>query len=115
MIKRLKPGKRLSQATIHGGVVYLAGQVADDTSLNVEGQAKEVLAKIDALLAEAGTDKTSILTATVWLPDMADFAAFNSIWDAWVPKDAAPARAAVEAKLATPAYKVEVAVIAAIL
>ena len=114
MIKRLKPGKRLSQATIHGGIVYLAGQVADDTSLNVVDQAKQVLGKIDALLAEAGTDKASILTATVWLPDMADFAAFNSIWDAWVPVDAAPARACVEAKLATPAYKVEVAVIAAI-
>ena len=115
MIKRLKPGKRMSQATIHGGIAYLAGQVADDTSLDVTGQSKQVLAKIDALLAEAGTDKSSILTATVWLPDMANFAAFNAIWDAWVPADATPARAAVEAKLATPDYKIEVAVIAAIL
>ena len=77
MIKRLKPGKRLSMATIHGGLVYLAGQVPDDLSVGVEAQASEVLAKIDALLSEAGTDKSSILSATVWLPNIADFAAFN--------------------------------------
>ncbi|MEH2480348.1 enamine deaminase RidA (YjgF/YER057c/UK114 family) [Nitrobacteraceae bacterium AZCC 2161] len=114
MIKRLVPGKRLSQATIHGNTVYLAGQVPDDYSGTVEAQAAQVLAKIDALLKEAGTDKSSILTATVWLPNMGDFARFNTVWDAWVPKDAAPARACVEARLADPSIKVEIAVIAAI-
>ncbi len=83
MIKRLKPGKRLSMATVHGGLVYLAGQVPDDLSVGVEAQAAEVLAKIDALLGEAGTDKSSILSATVWLPNIADFAAFNTVWDEW--------------------------------
>jgi enamine deaminase RidA (YjgF/YER057c/UK114 family) len=114
MIKRLGPGKRLSMATIHGGTVYLAGQVPDDLTLGVEGQAKQVLDKIDALLAEAGTDKSSILSATVWLPNMADFAAFNTVWDAWVPAGASPARACVEARLANPSMRVEIAVIAAI-
>ena len=114
MIKRLKPGKRLSMATIHGGLVYLAGQVPDDLSGGVEAQAKEVLAKIDALLHEAGTDKSSILNATVWLPNIADFADFNKVWDAWVPEGASPARACVEARLANPSIRVEIAAIAAI-
>jgi enamine deaminase RidA (YjgF/YER057c/UK114 family) len=114
MIKRLGVGKRLSMATIHGGVVYLAGQVPDDPSASVEVQASSVLAKIDALLAEAGTDKLSILSATVWLPNIADFATFNTVWDAWVPEGATPARACIEARLANPSYRVEIAVIAAI-
>jgi enamine deaminase RidA (YjgF/YER057c/UK114 family) len=114
MIKRLSPGKRLSMATIHGGVVYLAGQVPDDLSVGVEAQARQVLDKIDALLGEAGTDKSSILSATVWLPNIADFAAFNTVWDAWVPSDASPARACVEARLANPSIRVEIAAIAAI-
>jgi enamine deaminase RidA (YjgF/YER057c/UK114 family) len=115
MIKRLGPGKRLSMATIHGGLVYLAGQVPNDLSAGLEGQAAEVLAKIDALLKEAGTDKSKILSATVWLPNIADFAAFNTVWDAWVPADASPARACVEARLANPSIRVEIAAIAAIL
>jgi enamine deaminase RidA (YjgF/YER057c/UK114 family) len=114
MIKRLGLGKRLSMATIHGGVVYLAGQVPDNLSVGIEAQAAEVLAKIDALLKEAGTDKSSILSATVWLPNIAEFAAFNTVWDAWVPQGATPARACVEARLANPSIKVEIAVIAAI-
>jgi enamine deaminase RidA (YjgF/YER057c/UK114 family) len=114
MIKRLIPGKRLSMATIHGGLVYLAGQVPDDLTVGVEAQAKQVLDKIDALLAEAGTDKASILNATVWLPNIADFAAFNTVWDAWVPAGASPARACVEARLANPSIRVEIAAIAAI-
>ena len=114
MIKRLGPGKRLSMATIHGGVVYLAGQVPDDMSAGIEVQASQVLAKIDALLKEAGTDKSSILSATVWLPNIADFTAFNTVWDKWVPDGASPARACVEARLANPSYRVEIAVIAAI-
>ena len=115
MIKRLGEGKRLSTATIHGGLVYLAGQVADDLSVGVEAQATVVLGKIDALLTEAGTEKSSILTATVWLPNIADFAAFNTVWDAWVPAGASPARACVEARLANPAVRVEIAVIAAMM
>jgi enamine deaminase RidA (YjgF/YER057c/UK114 family) len=114
MIKRLKPGKRLSMATIHGGLVYLAGQVPDDLSGDVEAQARDVLAKIDVLLQEAGTDKSSILNATVWLPNIADFADFNKVWDAWVPEGASPARACVEARLANPKIRVEIAAIAAI-
>jgi enamine deaminase RidA (YjgF/YER057c/UK114 family) len=114
MIKRLGEGKRLSMATIHGGLAYLAGQVPDDLSVGLEAQAAQVLAKIDALLAQAGTDKSNILTATVWLPDIADFAAFNTVWDAWVPAGASPARACVEARLANPSIRVEIAAIAAI-
>ncbi|MEH2474777.1 enamine deaminase RidA (YjgF/YER057c/UK114 family) [Nitrobacteraceae bacterium AZCC 2161] len=114
MIKRLIPGRRLSMATIHGGLVYLAGQVPDDLTVGVEAQARQVLDKIDALLAAAGTDKASILTATVWLPNIADFAAFNTVWDAWVPAGASPARACVEARLANPSIRVEIAAIAAI-
>ena len=114
MIKRLIPGKRLSQATIHGNTVYLAGQVPDDYTGNVEAQTTQVLAKIDALLKDAGTAKTKMLSVTVWLPNMGDFAKFNTVWDAWVPADATPARACVEARLADPSIKVEIAVIAAI-
>lgn len=114
MIKRLTPGKRLSQATIHGGVVYLAGQVPDDYTGGIEAQARQVLAKIDALLTEAGTDRSSMLSVTVWLPSMGDFAKFNTVWDAWVPAGATPARACVEARLADPSIKVEIAVIAAL-
>jgi enamine deaminase RidA (YjgF/YER057c/UK114 family) len=114
MIKRLKPGKRLSMAAIHGGLVYLAGQVPDDLSAGLEAQAQQVLDKIDALLEEAGTGTSSILTATVWLPSIADFAAFNTVWDAWVPDGASPARACVEARLANPSIRVEIAAIAAI-
>jgi enamine deaminase RidA (YjgF/YER057c/UK114 family) len=88
--------------------------VPDDLSVGVEAQAAEVLAKIDALLSEAGTDKSSILSATVWLPNIGDFAAFNTIWDEWVPAGASPARACIEARLANPSIRVEIAAIAAI-
>jgi len=114
MIKRLVPGKRLSQAAIHGNTVYLAGQVPNDYTGSIEAQTTEVLAKIDALLKEAGTDKTKMLSVTVWLPSMGDFAKFNTVWDSWVPQDNTPARACVEARLADPSIKVEIAVIAAI-
>lgn len=114
MIRRIAPGPRLSAATVHGALVYLSGQVPDDLSTGVEEQARQVLAKIDAILAEAGTDKGRILTATVWLPAIADFAAFNTVWDAWVPEGAAPARACVESRLAHPAIKVEIGCIAAL-
>ena len=113
MIRRLHPGARMSQAVIHRNTVYLAGQVADDTNEGVAGQTRQVLAAIDALLAEAGSDRTKILTATVYLADISTFAEMNSAWDAWVSKDHPPARATVEAKLAAPPYKVEIQVIAA--
>jgi enamine deaminase RidA (YjgF/YER057c/UK114 family) len=113
-IERLKAGSRMSQAVKHGGVVYLAGQVADDPSVDVIGQTRQILAKIDALLAEAGSDKTRLLSATIWLVDMGSFQQMNSVWDAWVPPGNTPARACVEARLAAPPYLVEIAAIAAI-
>jgi enamine deaminase RidA (YjgF/YER057c/UK114 family) len=110
MTKRLK---RLSMASIHGSLVYLAGQVPDDLSVGIEAQAAQVLGKIDALLKDVGTDESSTLTATVGLPNIAEFAAFNTVWDAWVPADASPVRACVEARSAKPSIRVEIAVIAA--
>jgi enamine deaminase RidA (YjgF/YER057c/UK114 family) len=114
-IKRIGVGPRMSKAVVHGNTVYLAGQVADAAKDGGVGdQAREILGIIDALLAEAGTDKTRILSANIWLSDMANFAAMNAEWDKWVPAGHTPARATVEAKLAAPNYKVEIAVIAAI-
>ena len=112
-IERHQAGPRMSQAVVHGNTVYLAGQVADDTSQPTAGQTKQVLAKIDALLKAAGTDKTKLLSANIWLTDIKDFAEMNSEWDAWVSPGNTPARATVEAKLATPAYLVEIMVVAA--
>jgi enamine deaminase RidA (YjgF/YER057c/UK114 family) len=112
-IQRFHVGKRLSDMVVHNGTVYLAGQVADDTSKDVAGQTGEVLAAIDKLLAEAGSDKTKILSAQIFLPDMADFAAMNAVWERWVPQGHTPARATVEAALANPGYKVEIMAIAA--
>jgi enamine deaminase RidA (YjgF/YER057c/UK114 family) len=113
MIERIQTGPRMSQAVIHGDTVYLAGQVADDTSQDVAGQTRQILAKIDQLLASARTDRTRMLSVNIWLADIGTFAEMNSVWDTWVPRGHTPARATVEAKLATPAYKVEIAVIAA--
>jgi enamine deaminase RidA (YjgF/YER057c/UK114 family) len=113
MIERLQPGPRMSQAVIHGDTVYLAGQVADDTSADVTGQTRQILASIDRLLAAAGTDKTKILSATVYLADIGTFAEMNAAWDAWVPAGHTPARATVEARLAAAVYTVEIQVIAA--
>lgn len=112
MIRRIEPGNRMSQAVIANGFVFLAGQVADDTSVGVHEQTKQILASIDQLLAEAGTDKSRIVSANVYLSDIATFEEMNAAWDAWVAKDAAPARATVEAKLAAPEYKVEIQVVA---
>lgn len=113
-IKRLHVGPRLSQVAIHGNTVYTAGIVADDPSGDTAAQTRQILARIDQYLGEAGTDKTRILNTTIWLADMKDFAAMNSVWDAWVPAGHTPPRACVESRLATPAYKVEIRVIAAI-
>lgn len=113
-IRRLQPGKRMSQAVVHNGTVYLAGQVAEDTGQDVAGQTRQVLTSIDALLKEAGTDKTRLLTATIVLADMTTFADMNSVWDDWVPAGNTPARATIEAKLAAPQYRVEIIVTAAL-
>ena len=113
MIQRYHIGKRLSEMVVHNGTVYLAGQVAADGTQDITGQAKQVLAQIDSLLAEVGSDKTKILSATIFLPSMADFPALNAVWETWVPAGHCPARATVEATLAAPEYKVEIQVIAA--
>lgn len=112
MITRLQPDNRMSQAVIHGSTVYLAGQVGEPGD-DVTAQTRTALAEIDALLAEAGSDKSRILSATIWLADIADFGAMNAVWDAWVDPANPPARATSEAKLATPDYLVEVIVVAA--
>ena len=112
MITRIDPGARMSEAVIHGDTVYLAGQVGEPGE-DVIAQTKTVLAEIDALLARAGTDKSKILTATIWLADINDFGAMNSVWDQWVDPANPPARATSEGKLATPDYKVEIIVVAA--
>ena len=112
-IERIKVGPRMSQVVIHGDTVYLAGQVADDPSADVAGQTRQILAKIDSLLAEAGADKSMLLSANVWLSDISTFAEMNKAWGEWVPKGQAPARATVEAKLAGPQWKVEIMVTAA--
>lgn len=114
-IKRIGVGKRMSAAVVHGGTVYLAGQVADRAKgAPVAEQTAEVLATIDKLLAEAGTDKTKVLSATICLADMATFAEMNAVWDGWVAAGQTPARATIEAKLAAPDYKVEIIIVAAL-
>jgi enamine deaminase RidA (YjgF/YER057c/UK114 family) len=113
-IKRLHVGPRMSEAVVNNGTIYLAGQVADDASQDTAGQMRQILDLIDRLLAECGSDKTRILSVQIFLADIADFAAMNSVWDAWVPAGHTPARATIEAKLAAPRYRVEVLVIAAV-
>lgn len=114
-IKRLQAGPRMSQAVVYGHTVYLAGQVASEApGKPVAEQTRNVLSKIDSLLAEAGTDKTKLLSATIWLTDIGTFNEMNSVWDAWVSPGNTPARACVESKLASPAYNVEIGIIAAI-
>lgn len=111
-IKRLESGTRMSAAVVHGGVVYLAGQVG--TGDDVTAQSQTALAEVERLLALAGSSKARILSTTVWLADIADFAAMNAVWDAWVDPANLPARATGEARLATPYYKVEFIVTAAL-
>lgn len=116
-IERRNVGKRLSDLVIFAPapgqrLVYLAGQVAEDPQEGIAGQVASVLRQIDRLLGEAGTDKRSILSATIYLPSMSDYTAMNAVWDAWVPQGDTPARATVEAKLANPAYKVEIQIVA---
>lgn len=113
-ITRNHVGPRMSQAVIHGGLVYLAGQVANNAAgESVAAQTRDILNRIDELLAEAGTDKTRVLSANIWLTDIGTFDEMNGVWDAWVAPGSTPARACVEAKLATPAFTVEIMVVAA--
>lgn len=112
-IRRIEVGPRMSQAVIHGNVVYLAGQVGAPGK-SVTEQTTEILASIDALLKEAGSSKSKLLQTIIWLADMKDFAEMNAVWDKWVDGANTPARATGEAKLATPDYKVEIIVTAAI-
>ena len=112
-ITRIEPGPRMSNAVVHNGIAYLAGQVGNPGD-SVADQTRTVLAEVDRLLALAGTDKTRILRAQIWLADIAAFAEMNAVWDAWVPQGHTPARATGEAKLATPDYLVEIIVTAAL-
>lgn len=114
MIRRLAPEARLSGAVVHAGTVYLAGQVPDDTSGDAEAQTADILRQIDALLNEAGTDKTYLLSVQIFLADLGDFAAMNRAWDAWLDPRHKPARATVQARLANPAWRVEITGIAAL-
>ena len=114
MIKRLKIGPRMSQAVVHGDTVYVAGQVASASKASVEDQTRDVLGKIDALLAEAGTDKSKLLAVNVFLVNIADFAAMNSVYDTWIDKQNPPARACIEARLADPDLRVEMTAVAAL-
>ena len=111
-IKRFNVENRYSDMAVFNGVAYLAGQVANDLSQDISGQMREVLSIIDALLAQANSDKSRILMAHIYLADLADYASMNVVWDAWVVdvKGNAPPRATVQAKLANPKYKVEVVI-----
>jgi enamine deaminase RidA (YjgF/YER057c/UK114 family) len=113
-IQRFHTGPRLSEATVHHGTAYLAGQVADDAKQDIAGQTRQVLAAIDKLLAEVGSDKSRILMAQIFIADLADFAGMNAVWDAWVAPGQAPCRATVEAPLAKPGWRVEIVVTAAV-
>jgi enamine deaminase RidA (YjgF/YER057c/UK114 family) len=112
MIIRLHSDDRMSQAVIHGDTIWLAGQVGEPGE-DVVAQTRTALAEIESLLAEAGSSKSKILSATIWLADIADFEAMNSVWDAWVDRDNPPARATGESRLAAPEYRVEIIVVAA--
>ena len=112
-IKRLHVGPRLSEAAVHNGVVYLAGQIAEDTTQNIDGQTREVLGHVDRLLAEAGSDRKRILMCQIYLADIKDIAAMNAVWDDWAPAAHTPPRATVQALLARPELLIEVVVTAA--
>lgn len=114
MIQRIDVSHRFSEVAIFNGVAYLAGQVPTDDSQNAYEQTKQVLAEIDKCLAKANTDKSRILMATVYLANMGDYDEMNRAWDEWVAENHAPPRAAVEARLAKPNWKVEIVVQAAV-
>ena len=112
-ITRHHTNQRMSQIVIHGDTVYLAGQVASDASADITVQTQQVLQKIDTLLAEAGSNKNNILSAQIWIASMGHFAQMNEVWDAWIADGHAPARACIEARLASPDLLVEVGIVAA--
>jgi len=112
-IARHNAGPRMSQAVVHGDTVYLAGQVASDPSAGVKGQTEQILKKIDTLLTTVGSSRSKLLSATVWLANMGTYDEMNAAWDAWVDPVNTPARATVEARLASPKYLVEIAATAA--
>ena len=114
MVQRFDVGARMSELAVHNGVCYLAGQVAASGAVGIEAQTREVLAAIDSLLAKAGSDKTKILRAQIFLADIADFPGMNKVWDSWVVSGHTPPRATVQAALAKPEWKVEIVVTAAV-
>lgn len=114
MLQRFDAGHRMSEMAIHNGTVYLAGQVADDATQDIQGQTRQVLGAVDALLARAGSDKSKILMAQIFLVDLADFEGMNTVWDAWVAAGHTPPRATVHAQLAKPGWKIEMVVTAAV-
>ena len=113
-IDRIDCGPRMSEAVVKGNRIYCSGMIPEDTSFDITGQVKQALAEIDSLLAKGGSDKTRILTATIWLADIADFTAMNAVWDGWVVPGQTPARATVQARLNDPRMKVEIMVVAAL-
>jgi enamine deaminase RidA (YjgF/YER057c/UK114 family) len=113
-IERIQPGPLMSQAVVHGGTVYLAGLIAGDTNVGTRAQTEQILARIDELLAAAGTDKSRLLRANIWLTDIGEWALMNEAWTAWVVPGQTPARATVEARLAAPKARVEIMVEAAL-
>lgn len=114
MVQRFDVGTRMSEMAVHHGTVYLAGQIADDATQDIAGQTRQVLAAVDALLARAGSDKSRILMAQIFLVDLGDFDGMNEVWDAWVAADHTPPRATVQAQLAKPGWKIEMVVTAAV-
>lgn len=112
-INRHHIDQRMSQVVTHGDTVYLAGQVANDFNVSITIQTEQVLQIIDALLGEVGSDKSKILSAQIWLANIGHFAEMNQVWDAWVPEGSAPARACIEARLASPDWLVEIGIVAA--
>jgi len=109
---RHKAGSRLAEAVVSNGLIFMAGQVPENTDADARAQTEDVLAQIDALLAELGSGKDKLVDATIYLADLADYDAMNAAWDAWVVPGQTPARATVEARLANPAWKVEIKVVA---
>lgn len=114
MIQRIDTGARMSEVAIHNGTIYLAGQIADDATQDIAGQTRQVLSAIDALLSKAGSDKSRILMAQIFLKDLNDFPGMNGVWDAWVAPGHTPCRATVQANLAKPEWKLEIVVTAAV-
>lgn len=113
-IKRSEVGRRMSQIVVHDNTIYLAGQICNDPSGSVGQQTREMLSSIDRLLASVGSDKSKLLSVTIWLSDMADFEEMNAVWDQWIDPENPPARACVQSVLAKPEWKVEAMVVAAL-